>query len=144
MKPVKVLGQYVVMFDAQSEDRDAETHFKVDCGWSDEEWEESSLEEYDFFCAEVSIWKDSEQLKAEYLGACCHKNADEFTLGHTDYFGDMVMTCCESINDPVLTRLANEWLRPAVDNGPPVPEGYTREELERDNPYNQWMYEDSL
>lgn len=23
-----------------------------------------------------------------------------------------------------------------------VPKGYTAEELERDNPYNQWMYED--
>jgi hypothetical protein len=25
---------------------------------------------------------------------------------------------------------------------PLVPMGYTEEELERDNPYNQWMYED--
>lgn len=24
---------------------------------------------------------------------------------------------------------------------PPPPPGYTAEELERDNPYNQWMYE---
>lgn len=24
---------------------------------------------------------------------------------------------------------------------PKPPEGYTAEELERDNPYNQWMYE---
>jgi len=24
---------------------------------------------------------------------------------------------------------------------PVVPRGYTEEELERDNPYNQWMYE---
>lgn len=23
-----------------------------------------------------------------------------------------------------------------------LPEGYTAEELDRDNPYNQWMYED--
>jgi hypothetical protein len=26
-------------------------------------------------------------------------------------------------------------------NEPKVPRGYTAEELERDNPHNQWMYE---
>ena len=33
-----------------------------------------------------------------------------------------------------------DWQR---DNLPPLepPPGYTAEELERDNPYNQWMYE---
>lgn len=27
--------------------------------------------------------------------------------------------------------------------GPKVPKGYTAEELERDSPYNQWMYDES-
>lgn len=29
----------------------------------------------------------------------------------------------------------------AVSSEPRVPTGYTAEELDRDNPYNQWMYE---
>ena len=28
-----------------------------------------------------------------------------------------------------------------ITDVPKPPEGYTAEELERDNPYNQWMYE---
>jgi hypothetical protein len=131
MIPVKILGKYVVMFNALPEEQDARNHFIEECGWSEERFDEIQL--YDWFMAEVSIWLDAERVAVDYLGACCYEQSSDFIKQADGYFGDMVLTCCNQVRDPELGKQARQWLlRP--------PAGYTAEELERDSPYNQWMY----
>ena len=59
---------------------------------------------------------------------------DKFNEGFDRIFGQKA-TAAESLNDETTAI-------PSLARGVPKPPvGYTAEELEQDNPYNQWMHE---
>ncbi len=42
---------------------------------------------------------------------------------------------------PVFNKVNDLWAWQRANLEPKPPAGYTADELDRDNPYNQWMYE---
>lgn len=108
MKPVKVFGDYVVCFEAEEEYLSMRHHFVKECGWTEKAFE--SIEDFAWFSAKVTLWKDGKELAAEYLGACCYETEDEFwTTYEGDYFADMAHTCAESVGDPALMAMVDPW-----------------------------------
>jgi hypothetical protein len=106
--PILNFGDYTVCFEAQEEDTSARHHFIKECGWTDSQFR--AIKDYPFFCAAVTIYKDGEELAADYLGACSYKTEEEFyTRYRSDYFADMVARCVEEINSPELTALHAPW-----------------------------------
>lgn len=107
-KPVKVFGDYVVCFNAGEEDISARKHFTKDCGWTAGQF--AKIARFAWFCAEVSLWKDGEELACEYLGACSYKTSEEFYTRYAgDYFADMVLTCADTVGDEALTAAIKAW-----------------------------------
>lgn len=94
MKPIKSVKGIIICFEAEPEDRTMAQHFMGECGWSSKEVKK--LKGSAWFCAKVSAWKDGEELAAEYLGACCYKNEDDFWQEEGGYFDDMVKNLLET------------------------------------------------
>lgn len=106
--PVLTFGDFVVCFEAQEEEMSARNHFVNECGWTAAQFRK--IKDYPFFCACVTIWKDGEELAADYLGACSYETASEFfTRYRSDYFADMVASCVDEINNPELSALYAPW-----------------------------------
>lgn len=109
MKPVLTIPgtDYVITFDAEPEDLDMRSHFVNECGWTARQF--ARIKNFDWFCANVSLWRDGELLGEEFLGACCYKTEDEFwTTYQGDYFADKVHTLVmEHGNDA-----AKAWVKP--------------------------------
>ena len=78
---------FIICFEAQEEDISMRRHFIKECGWSESQYRQ--IKSYEWFCAEVSAWKDGEKLGNDYLGACCYKAAKDFYTTE-GYFPDMV------------------------------------------------------
>ncbi len=106
--PVKTFGDFVVTFEAQPEEMSARTHFVKECGWTESQFRK--IKDLPFFCAKVAIWKEGEELAAEYLGCCSYLTVREFyTRYEGDYFADMVHTCADTIGDADLMTMVNAW-----------------------------------
>lgn len=106
--PVLTFGEFVVLFDAESECESARDHFIDFCGWTEQQF--SKIKDYPFFCAKVSIWKDGQELATDYLGSCSYKTTSAFyTRYRSDYFADMVARCVAEINNPELTAAHAPW-----------------------------------
>ena len=67
---------FIICFEAEEEEASARRHFIKECKWTEEQYLE--IEDFDWFSAKVSAWRDGEELGAAYLGACCYKAAKEF------------------------------------------------------------------
>ena len=107
--PIINFAEYTVVFEAQEEDISMRHHFIKECGWAEAQFRK--IQNYAWFCARVSIWKDGEELTYSYLGACCYKTEREFFTRYIgDYFADMVSTCVDEINDAGLSAMVNLWL----------------------------------
>jgi hypothetical protein len=108
MKPVKVFGDYVVCFEAEPEYLDMRHHFVKECGWTQGQF--AKIQDFAWFSAKVSIWKDGKELAADYLGACCYETEDEFwTTYEGDYFAEMVRHCAEELGDKQLLAQVLTW-----------------------------------
>lgn len=108
MKPVKVFGDYVVGFEAEPEDLSMRHHFVKECRWTQAQY--AKIRDFAWFSAKVTIWKDGEELAAEYLGACCYETEDEFwTVYESDYFADMVRQCAKEVGDLQLLAQVLPW-----------------------------------
>lgn len=107
--PVKNFGDYIVTFEAEPEvDVRMRTHFIKECGWTERQYRK--IKDCAWFSAKVSIWKAGKELATEYLGCCCYTTEEEFyTTYEGAYFADMVRTCANEINDPVLTQTVDAW-----------------------------------
>jgi hypothetical protein len=107
--PVKVFGDYVACFEAEPEtDISMRRHFIKECGWSEAQFRR--IKNFAWFSATISIWKDGEELAADFLGACCYRTTSEFyTRYEGDYWCDKVHNCALEINDPVLLASVNQW-----------------------------------
>jgi hypothetical protein len=66
-----------------------------------------------------------------------------FDEGFDRIFGKSDNRTHEDRLEAITQLLDSEVLKSAPIIKPTVPKGYTAEELERDNPYNQWMYENA-
>jgi len=53
---------------------DPEDHFRNDCGWTDEEYEE--IQNFYFFTAKVEAYKGQVLAGESYLRACCYKDKE--------------------------------------------------------------------
>ncbi|MNI93323.1 hypothetical protein D3C73_1512530 [compost metagenome] len=85
---MEIVGPYVVCFEATEEWTDMHHHFVTECGWTEEQYE--AIAHMPWFCAEVSIWQDGENLACEYLGCCCYESTKDFyTTDRGDYYADM-------------------------------------------------------
>lgn len=107
MKPVLVVPgtDYVVCFNAAPEDSSMRHHFIDECGWTPKQFRR--IENFDWFCAEVCLWKGGKELATKYLGACCYRSEDEFwTTYACDYFSDMV---CELLAETPHAEWAKTW-----------------------------------
>lgn len=96
MKPVLVIPgtDYVVCFNAGEEHVSMLRHFRDECGWSLAEFASNwpQIKNHAWFVAEVSLWRQGQELDTHYLGACCYERADEFwTTYACDYFSDYVV-----------------------------------------------------
>ena len=78
---------FIICFEAHEEDISMRRHFIKECGWSESKYRK--IKNYEWFCAEVSAWKNGEKLGNDYLGACCYKAAKDFYTIE-GYFPDMV------------------------------------------------------
>lgn len=106
--PVLSFGDYIVTFEAQEEEISARRHFVKECGWSESDFEK--IEEFDWFCAAVRLFKDGEEIVCEYLGCCSYETEKEFyTRYKSDYFADMVHTLAETSKDAVLIADVKAW-----------------------------------
>jgi hypothetical protein len=106
--PVKVFGDYVVTFEAIPEDRSIERHFIRGCGWTDEQFAE--IEDFEWFIACVSLFKDGELLSSYHLGGCCYEKEEDFYKEFAaDYFADMARQCASEVPDSNLQRQVDEW-----------------------------------
>jgi len=87
-------------------------HFMTECGWTEDQYAE--VRDYEWFCAEVSLWKDGVLLGQEYLGACCYKaEKDFYTTYAKGYFADMVCSLAQEVADKDPLRLVDTWRRSA-------------------------------
>ena len=78
-----------ILFDAEKEHQDMRCHFIKNCGWTEDQFEE--IEDFPWFVAKVSAWKNGIELGTSYLGACCYKTIEEFyTEYKDDYLADMI------------------------------------------------------
>lgn len=108
MKPVKTFGDYVIGFEAKDEEISARHHFIEECGWTPEQFK--SIRNYAWFCARVSLWKDGEELGAEYLGCCSYRAESAFYKRYEgDYFADMVRTLAYETKDPEFIATVDAW-----------------------------------
>ena len=110
MKPVLVIPgtDYVICFDAEFEDTSMRRHFIGECGWSAEEYEK--IADYNWFSANVSLWRSGELLQEEFLGTCCYETEEQFwTIYAGDYFADMVCTLLKDLPDAL--KWAEQWRR---------------------------------
>jgi hypothetical protein len=108
--PVKTFGNYVVCFEAETEDLSARHHFIKECGWTEAQYRR--IKDYAWFSARVSIWRDGVELGDQYLGACCYRDQREFyTRYEGDYFADMVWEIAKKIaaDHPTLLSLVEPW-----------------------------------
>lgn len=106
--PVLNFGDFTVCFSAEEEEMSAEDHFINECGWTEKQF--CKIEDFPFFCAKVSIWKDGEELASDYLGCCSYKTEKEFyTRYRSDYFADMVSACVGQIDNPALSAAYAPW-----------------------------------
>ena len=78
---------FIICFEAHEEDISMRRHFIKACGWGESEYRR--IKNYEWFCAEVSAWKNGEKLGNDYLGCCCYKTAKDFYTAE-GYFPDMV------------------------------------------------------
>jgi hypothetical protein len=89
---------FTICFEAQEEETSAHEYFIKECGWTEEDTEK--VEDYPFFCAAVTAWKDGEERGAAYLGACSYFTIEEFyTKYKDDYFADMVEEALEEAKE---------------------------------------------
>lgn len=109
-KPILNFGEFTICFEAQEEEEiSARRHFVGECGWTTEQFE--TIEDFPFFCAKVSIWKDGEEKASDYLGCCSYKSEAEFYKKYVGfYFADMVKRCAEDVGDSTLSQAVDEWL----------------------------------
>lgn len=85
---------FIICFEAQEDDESAYHHFVITCGWTKKEFEE--IENYPFFTACISAWRDGEELGAAYLAACCYRTVSEFYREYKeDYLEDMTTEAIE-------------------------------------------------
>jgi len=106
--PVLSFGDYIVTFEAQEEEISARRHFVKECGWSESDF--AKIENFDWFCAAVRLFKYGNEIDCEYLGCCCYKTEQEFyTRYKGDYFADMVHTLAENSKDAVLLDDVKAW-----------------------------------
>lgn len=106
--PVKIFGNYVVTFEATPDDRSMERHFIRDCGWTAEQFAE--IEDYEWFVAWVSLFKDGELLSFDCLSGCCYEVEEDFYKKFAaDYFSDMVHGCAALVPDSDLQKQVAEW-----------------------------------
>lgn len=68
-------------------------------------------------------------------------NSDAFREGHDRIFGAKCEHDWCSDGDPGPGEVMTLMCSRCGKEQNAVPSGYTADELERDNPYNQWMYE---
>ena len=105
-KPVEIIDDFVVMFEAAVEHVDPRKHFVEECGWSPEAYRR--LRNQSWFCAVVSLWKNGYELSVQYLGCCAYDSADSFWKSHRkDYYADMVMECFVEAGFP---EVGKKWL----------------------------------
>ena len=109
MTPIFTLSTgHIVAFEAAPEDHTARQHFIKELGWTESQFRK--IKDFPFFCARVAIFKDSEMLADEYLGACSYETERDFYTRHIgDYFADMVLECALQTNDVILVEAANDW-----------------------------------
>jgi len=89
MTPLFIKDGFIICFEAEEEDIAMRQHFIKECGWTTEQYE--AIEDYAWFSAKVSAWRDGVELGVAYLGACCYETPEEFyTTYKDDYFADMV------------------------------------------------------
>lgn len=106
--PVKVFGDYVVCFEAEPETLGMRHHFIKECGWTPGQYRR--IQDFAWFSAKVTLWKDAKELATEYLGACCYKHEEEFfTTYESDYFADMVRECARETKDAELISKVDAW-----------------------------------
>lgn len=112
--PVKTFGDYVACFNTIQEFESMRKHFINFCGWTPAQFRR--IEDFAWFTAEISIWKDGVELATEYLGACCYKEPAEFYNECAgDYWSDKVHACAEEIGDPNLLEMVNAWRKELRD-----------------------------
>ena len=105
-KPVEVIGDYVVMFEAEAEHIDPRKYFVEECGWSPEAYRR--LRNQSWFSAKVSLWAQGQELSVQYLGGCAYDEPDSFwRTFRKDYYADMVMECFAEAGFPEVGR---KWL----------------------------------
>lgn len=86
---LKTVDGFGILFDAEEEDRSMRQHFIKECGWIESEYRK--IEDFAWFIAKVTAWKDGIELAAKYLGSCCYTTVDEFyTKYKDDYLADMI------------------------------------------------------
>lgn len=106
--PVKTFGEYIVCFDAENEEISARYLFTQECGWTEKEY--ARIRNYAWFCARVSLWKNGEELGAEYLGCCSYRTESAFyTRYEGDYFADMVRTLAHETKNAELIASVHAW-----------------------------------
>lgn len=88
--PVEVVDGFVVCFTAHHEAESMRAHFIGQCGWDESDYNDFINEDFDWFVAEVSVWRNGEALASEWLGACYYAKAEDFyTTYRNDYYADM-------------------------------------------------------
>ena len=86
---IETVDGFGILFDAEEEDQPMRQHFIKECGWTESQYRK--IKDCAWFSAQVSAWKNGEELATTYLGACCYEAVEEFyTTYHDDYFADMV------------------------------------------------------
>jgi hypothetical protein len=89
MITLKAIEGFIITFEALSEDIDMYDHFILACEWTPKQYAE--IENFAWFTAKVSAWKNRKEIASEYLGTCCYETIEEFYTTHKeDYLAQMV------------------------------------------------------
>lgn len=80
---------FIICFEAEEEDQSMRHHFIKECGWTEAEFRK--IENFAWFSAKVSAWRNGKEWGTDYLGGCSYATVKEFYTTHKDdYFADMV------------------------------------------------------
>ena len=104
---IETVEGFGILFDAEEEYISMRQHFIKECGWSESHYRR--IQNYAWFCAKVSAWKNGEELASEYLGCCCYETVEEFyTKYHDHYFAQMVHSVVAEAKQVEQTRTAKQ------------------------------------